>query len=203
VWSSSEAWLTPTDVKQYFYCRAIPYVNHVLGAWEGPTEYMAEGKEAHLNVEGLERRRRSLFKHLKVPEGSVKQFRVQLESARLRMRGALDCLLVLPSGEHVPVEYKVARRPRRLPSHHKYQLVAYAMLVEDCRTTVVRRGHIYYSESDSLAHLRVTDGMRVAVLRALEDIRAMVAEEREPLVRPQAPKCAACGLRRACPWSLV
>ena len=56
----SKIWLTPTDIKQYFYCKAIPYIQHVLGARVEEREYMIEAKEKHLELEYLETRRKTI-----------------------------------------------------------------------------------------------------------------------------------------------
>ena len=197
-----KVWLTPTDIKQYFYCKAIPYLNHVMDVWEPQTEYKDQGKENHLNLQKLEKRRKSLLKHLKLPLNSKKLFRVPLKSQRLMIKGILDCLIITPN-EYIPVEYKVARKPKKIPANHKYQITAYALLVEDSFNTIVRKAYIYYQVNDKLAKVNITDSLRRGIIKVLHELNEMINYEREPLIRPFLPKCKACLLNRVCPWSLI
>ena len=197
----SKIWLTPMDIKQYFYCRARPYLIHVMKVHESPKEYMIEGKEAHEGLSRLEARRKTLFKCINIK--GQKYFRVKLISRRLALRGVLDCLVV-SNGKYIPIEYKTSKSYKgTIHSHHKYQLVAYALLVEDVYNTIVRKGYVYYHADDRLLCQAITSNMRRQVLKALESIRRMILTEQEPIVRPLPRKCRACGYKRFCPWLLV
>ena len=197
-----KVWLTPTDIKQYFYCKAIPYLNHVMGIWEEQTEYKAQGKETHLNLQEIEKRRKTLLKHLKLPPNSKKLFRVSLKSQRLMMKGVLDCLIITPN-EYIPIEYKVARKPKKVPLNHRYQITAYVLIVEDVFNTIIRKAYIYYQINDKLVKANITDNLRRGVIKALHELNEVVDHEKEPLVRPSLPKCKVCLLNKACPWSLT
>ena len=198
----SEIWLTPTDIKQYFYCKAIPYLNHVMGIWEEQTEYKAQGKETHLNLQEIEKRRKTLLKHLKLPPNSKKLFRVPLRSQRLMMKGVLDCLIITPN-EYIPIEYKVARKPKKVPLNHKYQITAYALLVEDTFNTIIRKTYIYYQENDKIVKINITDSLRKGISKVICELNEIINYEKEPLVRPSPPICKACLLNKVCPWSLI
>ena len=197
----SDIWLTPMDIKQYFYCRAIPYLNHVMGIYESQKEYEREGKEAHEELSRLEARRKTLLKHIKLK--GQKHFRIKLTSQRLALKGILDCLII-NNREYIPIEYKTSKSHRgTIHDHHKYQLVAYALLVEDTYDTIVRKGYVYYQMDDKLLRQTVTNNMRRQVLKALESIRSMIITEQEPIIRPLPQKCRVCGYKRCCPWALM
>lgn len=49
--------LTATDLKQWPYCRRIPFYRYVLPVRARPTYKMGRGKEMQAAVEALERRR--------------------------------------------------------------------------------------------------------------------------------------------------
>jgi len=194
--------LSVVDVKQYFFCPMIPYFNHVLGIYERTTEYEKEGREAHEELSRLESRRKTLLKKIPFKRGCDKYFRVYLYSERLGLRGLLDCLIVVGK-EYIPVEYKIARSMRgKIHTHHKYQTVAYALLVEDEYSTIVRRAYLYYAVEDKLLRMNIADSQRRYVLKALDNIRLMIAEELEPTPRFEIRKCRNCGYRYYCPYML-
>ena len=173
-----------------------------MDIWEIQTEYKEEGKEIHLNIQQLEKRRKTLLKHLKLPPNAKKLFRIPLKSQRLMMKGLLDCLIITPN-EYIPIEYKVAKKPKKIPSNHKYQITAYALLVEDTFNTIVRKAYIYYQISDKLMKINLTDSLRKGVIKVLNELNQMIKYEKEPLVRPFLSKCKACLLNKICPWSLI
>lgn len=184
--------LTVSDVKQFLYCRRIPFHRYVTRAPVVSTGKMAFGKEAHERTDRLERRRS--LAEFELIEGE-REFHVRLCSERLALSGTLDMLLRTPA-ELIPVEFKDSVEPPGL--NHKYQLTAYAMLVEDQFGRVVRRGFIHLIPTKEVIEYAITPNMRRHVMRTLAAIRAVVASDSLPAPPSILSKCVDCEFRRFC-----
>jgi len=190
--------LTVTDVRQWIYCPRIVYYRFCQPLRRPVTYKMEEGKLQHQRIEELERRRTLRFYGLRDEEkgcGVERHFRPMLYSARLGLSGVVDLVLVTRS-EAIPVEYK--HTESRLGLNHKYQLVAYALLVEERWGRTVRRGLVHTLVDDRLEEVAVTPNGREFVKKTLEEIRATVAAERMPEPTQRRGRCVDCEYRRFC-----
>lgn len=199
-WSLSdveEDLLSVTDVKDYVYCPRVVYFRRVLRARERMGSQQSDARERHVRLHAKEARRRGIVPHSRELAHGEKSFGVRLVSRRLGLQGTLDCLVRI-GGEYVPVDYKFTESDRgRVWTHHKYQLVAYAMLVEDNLSTTVRRAYAYYVPEELLAPVPVTQSSREFVKKILTRIRRIVRSEEPPAVRVDPSRCS-CGLRWVC-----
>jgi CRISPR-associated exonuclease Cas4 len=85
---------------------------------------------------------------------------------------------------------------------HKYQLVAYALLVEENFDTVVRRGFVNYIPETSILRLEITPTMKSYVKHVLGHIKRIVKEEELPPIQVAKQKCAGgCGHKQICQQS--
>ena len=158
--TTQQIWLTVTDIKQYFYCKAIPYINHVLGIYEQQKEYQTQGKEAHQELSKLEKRRKTILKHIKTNKNTKKLFRINITSNKHKITGILDCL-IKQENKYIPIEYKQAKTQKGKPHpHHKYQLVAYAIILDDIYNTITTKGYIYYHLDDKLIKININETMK-------------------------------------------
>jgi len=190
--------LTVTDVRQWVYCPRIVYYRLCQPVRRPVTYKMEEGKLRHQRVEELERRRTLRFYGLREEEreGRVERhFRPVLRSVRLGLSGVVDLVLLTPT-EAIPVEYKHSEGALGL--NHKYQLVAYAMLVEERWGRPVRRGMVHFLVDDRLEEVAVTPNGRTFVHKALEEIRRMAKSERVPPPTPRQGRCVDCEYRLFC-----
>ena len=188
-------WVTPSDVKQYFFCPRIPFLVHALGVTERETWSMEEGREAHEELRRKEQRRVTVALKRKW-KGWDKHLGLRLRSERLGMAGVLDALLH-KGREYVPLEFKEADKPprRKPPPNHYYQLVAYALLVEDVFNTLVKRGLIYYAKSDALLEVPITQEAKKYVTKTVQKIRHYIETGTPP---PPSNKCNNCGYKPYC-----
>jgi CRISPR-associated exonuclease Cas4 len=139
-----------SDVKQYLYCPKIIYFDHVLHIPKPPDQKLETGKEKHDSITAKERRRKGALFYDPELDQAEKMFRVALESSSLGLRGVLD-YLVKTEREFIPVDYKFSSSHNGgVHLNHKYQLAAYALLVEDNFNTIIRRGFIHYSKDRSM-----------------------------------------------------
>lgn len=184
--------LTVSDIKQFLYCARIPFHRYVTRTTAVPTAKVTFGKEAHGRTDRLERRR--TLAEFELLEGE-RTFHVPLRSARLGLTGVLDMLIRAPR-ELIPVEYKDSVDPPGL--NHKYQLVAYALLVEDQFDRTVRRGFIHLIPAKEVVEYAISPNMRRHVIRTLAAMRVALASDRLPLPPANLGKCVDCEYRRYC-----
>ncbi|MEM1547002.1 MAG: CRISPR-associated protein Cas4, partial [Candidatus Methanomethylicia archaeon] len=130
-------YITVVDVKNYSLCPMIAYYNNVLHIYERVTETMELGKEIH--DEGF-------LSHLIPKLKAVKVLRnIELTSGRLGLTGKVDYVFVTRFNEYVPADAKWSDPEfGGAQRHHKAQLAAYSILIEEVYRTVVKRAVIYY-----------------------------------------------------------
>lgn len=183
--------LTVTDVRQHVYCPRIPYYQHAMPLERPMTAKMDLGKEEHETTSAKEARR--TLKAYGIKEGE-RRFGVSLYSEPLGLRGKID-MVILTTRETIPVEYKMASS---VGLHHKYQLTAYAMLVEHTLGGAVNRAFAYLTPLKAAHEVPITPAMRDHVKKTLADLRSAMKNERLPRPTPHRKRCAGCEYRRFC-----
>jgi len=181
-----------SDIRQYIYCPRVIYFNYVLPVPRRRTVKMEAGREAHADFAELEKRR-TLAKY-KLAEGE-REFRIPLTCSSLGLTGVLDMLISSPTG-HFPVEFKNTTGGMGL--HHKYQLVAYAMMIEKCLGRPVRTGFIYVMPTKKVFPVAIHDGARTHVLRVLGAMSNMVKAQKMPPVTRSTHRCRDCEFKNYC-----
>jgi CRISPR-associated exonuclease Cas4 len=103
-------------------------------------------------------------------------------------------------GEYIPVEYKnMESNKGKAWMDHKYQLTAYALLIEESYETVVKRGFINYMPEERVIGLEITPTMKRHVERILGHIRGMESGEELPPRRVSGRRCTGgCGYTWIC-----
>jgi len=183
--------LKVTDIKQYLYCPRITYYTYVLPVAKKTTAKMNIGKEEHLRFARLEGRRTVRAYAL---DTGHRVFGAYLFSPRLGLEGVLDMYIITPRG-YVPVDFKNACR---IGVNHKYQLVAYALLLEDKFDHPVRFGFVYLMPLKKTCRVEITPEARLYTRRLLGAIRHLIAQERFPLLPRRRGRCADCEYRNYC-----
>ncbi len=184
--------LKVTDVRQYVYCPRIVYFTCCLPLKRPVTYKMVEGQLAHEETAALERRRS--LRAYGLSEGE-RHFSVHLYSERLGLSGLLDMVITTPT-EVIPIEFKHTTGKPGL--NHKYQLAAYALLVEDKWQRPVRRAFVYFIPAKQALEVPITPNMRRFVIKTLGKIRAMVATELLPGPTHHRGRCVDCEFYRYC-----
>lgn len=191
-------WLDVTDLKQYICCPRLIYYHYCLPAIRPLTFAMQVGKEAHRQEQDRELRRSlSLYG---VSQGE-RLFHYPLASARLRLKGRVDMLIVTPSWcapdrEAIVVEYK--HTEQQAGPHLKIQVAAYALLVQEELRIPVRKAMLYSLALRRAEAVTLTSALLRKVERLLIEIRRLLSDERMPVATLQQRRCLLCEFRRFC-----
>ncbi|MGQ9682593.1 MAG: CRISPR-associated protein Cas4 [Anaerolineae bacterium] len=184
--------LTITDLRQYLYCGRVFFFTVFLGRVRPLTFKMEEGARQH-EAEAEREERRSLRAY-GLQEGE-RAFAVSLQSERLGLSGRLD-MAIRTRGEAVPVEHK--HSVAAVGTHQRYQLAAYALLLEEAWQLPVRRAFVYAIPLRRAVEVAITPGMRRYVMTTVAAMRRAVLHETLPPATRRGGRCRECEYRRFC-----
>lgn len=170
--------VTVSDVKQYHFCKAIPWINYVMGFREPQTFSMEESKKVS---------HEEAAKSLNLPKP------VKYEVC-LKYRSLHGCVDIL-AGEKsfTVVENKAYKRINF--SHFRYQLMAYAYLVRHSLGVVEKA--ILFMNGKVALELEPTEEHYTYVDHVVKKIEEVIKSDRPPIVNKD--KCDFCQYRRVCP----
>ncbi|MFC4769548.1 CRISPR-associated protein Cas4 [Effusibacillus consociatus] len=187
--------LNVTDLKQYLYCPRIPYYFYVMPVPRPITYKMQHGVQEHVELDRLEKRRG--YRSYGLTEGK-RLFHLQLKSETLGLYGKPDLVITYEKKgvtQYLPVEFK--HTEKGLFTNAKYQLAAYAMLLEEHFQVPVCEGIVYQIPTKAYNIIKITDPMRKHVKDSLSAIRRMMLEETFPEPKSRS-RCTDCEYRRYC-----
>lgn len=196
----SEPFVSVTDIKHYFYCPRIIYFERVLHAKPILGSQQEFSQEIHEEYVKKELRRKDAVFYSREFVKAEKILFVQLSSTRLGLQGVIDCIIKTRKGEFIPVDYKNMESNRgKIWMDHKYQLTAYALLIEENYSTCVKRGIINYIPEKNVIQFEITPTMKTHVKRVLGHIKRIIAEEKLQPIRVAKQKCTGgCGYKYLC-----
>ena len=196
----AEPFVSVTDIKHYIYCPRLIYFDKVLHATPVFGSQQKDSKELHEDYVRKELRRKDAICYSSEFVGAEKLLFTPLSSSVLGLQGNVDCIIKTASGEYVPVDYKNMASDRgKVWMDHRYQLVAYALLVEENFDTVVKRGFVNYIPEALILQLEVTPTMKSYVKRVLGHIKRIIKDEDLPPIRVAKQKCTGgCGHKQTC-----
>jgi len=184
--------VTAEDLRQHVYCPRILFFRHVRHITPIRTFKMVRGVEKH--EEDLRKKGTRIEK-----EGTVtRYYNVRILDAKLGLLGVLDYFEVT-GGLTFPVELKTGQVDRTpLPPHHRVQLAAQALLLEALTGEPVIKAKAVYVDAKEEVEYAVELEDKGRVLRALDEIRAMVAREEIPNPTPFTGRCVDCEFWNYC-----
>ena len=133
--------------------------------------------------------------------GAEKAGTVRIERAmplwcdRLGLIGKADLVEFEADGAAYPVEYK--HGPRRQRSHDDLQLAAQALCLEEMTGRPAPRGAIFHFSSRRRREVEIDNGLRIAVERAVQAVRDLLASSTLPAPVNDA-RCRHCSLIELC-----
>ena len=184
--------LRVSDIKQYFYCPRIIYYTYCLPVPRPVTHPMQVGAVEHEALSVFERRRS--LRRYGLHKGE-RRFHVSFQAPSLGLTGVLDMLVITPE-RSFPVEFKYT--DQRLNMNVKCQLVAYAMIAEECLGKPVEYGFVYRVLKQNITVIPVSSELHQRVSNALDEVRSLIQQERMPDPPRQRGKCVECEFRRYC-----
>ncbi|MBY0451048.1 MAG: type I-MYXAN CRISPR-associated endonuclease Cas1 [Cyanobacteria bacterium] len=125
-----------------------------------------------------------------------------LESPKLGLRGKVDCLKT-EKGQFIPYEHKRGRSLRKngkatpWPSD-RIQVLAYALLLEDCLQVEITEARIRYHAENVLVHVPVDEEGRKEVCQAIVQAYTLRQSTDRPPVIENEKLCATCALAPVC-----
>ncbi|MCL4476845.1 MAG: CRISPR-associated protein Cas4 [Nitrospirae bacterium] len=153
---------------------------------------MEYGKIAEDKIDKLEGRRK--LKKYGISTG-VKEFHKQLYSKNLGLSGKVD-LLIKTADAYYPVDFKyTTSKPHK---NHLYQLLGYAIILEDIFNFPVDRGFIYLIPQEDAVVFDLTDDLKTYTKNLLEEIRNMVSSQQLPPPVESKNKCLDCEFLNFC-----
>ncbi len=193
--------LTVSDIKQYFYCPRIVYFNYLMPEFRPVTYKMEEGKLRQKEEEKLEKRRTLARFNLGKGEetGADKFFNLRLVSEPLGLTGFLDMALIMES-EVIPVDFKDGSFSKNyiVALHHKYQLLAYGLLLQETYRRDCKRGFLHSLEDGRTRSVIFTEGAKMFLKGKIRKVRQMILEEIFPEETPYKGRCRECEFRPVC-----
>jgi CRISPR-associated exonuclease Cas4 len=204
--------ITATDIKQYIFCPRTVYLYHVLHIPSRFSQKMQKGQKVHEEIERMNHLPNSagtprfiIFHNQDLDsDRATRYFSLPLESSSLGLRGVLDLLVATASGrkmreELIPVDFKFGPTySGGAHKSHRFQLAAYALLVEESFRKDVRRGYIHYIPENASVKVDFKDDLKNSTLQMIREINEMLREEKEPERAENPSKCADCSYRRFC-----
>jgi len=195
-----ESFVSVTDVKHYIYCPRLVYFDKVLHATPIFGSQQEDSKVLHEDYVKKELRRKDAIYYSPEFVGAEKLLFNPLSSDALGLQGNVDLIIKTAKGEFVPVEYKnMCSDDGRVCMDHKYQLVAYALLIEEDFGAIVKRGFVNYIPETLILQFEITPTMKSHVKRVLGHIKRIIKDEELPPIRVAKHKCqGGCGHKQTC-----
>lgn len=181
---------TAEDIRQYAYCKRIPYFKYVLKTRVYPTVKMNRGSQIH-EVE-------CRAKRTEIKENVTRYYNFYLQSEFLGLSALIDYFQY--DGQNiVPVDVKTGKRAsEKLQLGHYLQIVAQSLLVEVCFGVTVKYAIIKYTNTNEERKVEITTQAKLTVLRILTQMRKMVEEETMPPPTSNSGKCTDCEYWKVC-----
>jgi CRISPR-associated exonuclease Cas4 len=155
---------------------------------------MEAGSAAH-HIERKKALRRSL--QVVSVESGTRRFDVPFVAPKLGLSGIIDEVIdvSLPKPTLIPVDYKLSKQPA---DHFQLQVVAYAMILEECLGKPVERGYIYLIPVKKSVEVLITTRLRNQVKTALIEMHQIAQTEHMPPPTDRRQKCVDCEFHRFC-----
>ncbi|MDR2204355.1 MAG: CRISPR-associated protein Cas4 [Nitrososphaerota archaeon] len=196
----AENFISVTDIKQYIYCPRIVYFDRVLHAKQIFGSQQNDSKKLHEQYITKEHNRKDAIHYSHELVNAEKYMYTTLCSNKYELQGNIDCIIKTTKNEYIPVDYKNMKSNKgKTHIQHKYQLVGYALLIEDNYNTIVKQAFIEYIPEKIVIQFEITPTMKTFVKRIIGHIKQIIQEEELPPIRTAEHKCrGGCGHKQIC-----
>ena len=184
--------LRVSDLKQFVYCPRVVFYNYVMPVEKSVTFKMEYGKTAEDTIDRLEHRRK--LKRYGISDGK-RFFHVQVTSENVGLSGKID-LLIRTEDSFYPVDFKhTTSQPHK---NHIYQLLGYALILEDVYKCRVTKGFVYLIPKEDAIIFNLTDDLKTEASTLLSEIRNMIVTQQIPPPVKSKNKCIDCEYQNFC-----
>jgi CRISPR-associated exonuclease Cas4 len=122
--------------------------------------------------------------------------KVKLENQEFKLLGVLDFVLVLNTGEMLPVEIKYTDYPS--PSlRWRKQLFAYALLLESTFKVTIKRAILYFSMQNTHEIIEISPQDKNLIKEDIKKMRELIRNESIPK-KVDESKCSYCEMKKFC-----
>ena len=129
--------------------------------------------------------------------GLSKMYDVYLASEKLGLHTRVDCILIDEARKQAwPLQVKWAKRPRKIYTTQRLQVLMEAALIEDQLGYKVPNGFIKFLKTGDIVTISTND--RSQLLQALALINGITTEEKLPKPTMFEKRCTDCCYRREC-----
>lgn len=181
-----------TDLKQWAYCRRIPFYERFMPGAGRPTHKMQEAIRAQELIERLEMRRTLERYGL---TDACRRFGVWLSDNELGLSGKVD-LLLETDAEAAVVDFKLSSgEPGK---NHRLQLAGYALLVQSALKLPVHYGFIYRIPDNRSFTIGMEDRSFESVKTAIAELRKQWEIEILPEPTEVVARCRECEYQNYC-----
>jgi len=191
-WSDDD-WVMISALEHYVYCPRQCALIHLEFTFD-ENIYTLRGRREHQRVDEDTSSTSA--------DGIVTHFALPLQCERLGVYGKADAVEFWPDGTVYPVEHKHGKRRSGGKLHDAVQLAAQAMCLEEMLGKPVLQGAVFYQQTQRRQVIEITDDLRQATERVIEDVRQMLKLQQTPPPLNNA-RCPNCSLIEACQPELV
>lgn len=180
---------SPEDIRQFVYCPRIIYFRYVLRHRVTTSKKMKVGLNKH-------EKWKTRIKERKL--GMTRYYGVHLDAPNIGLFGIIDAV-DYDGKSATPIELKTGHwSSSGIHSHHKAQLMAECMLVENALLAEVNSGILRYEVKREDYTVNYTDGEKIWISNALSSMRDIVLNEVLPEPTDKSTKCIDCEYYGVC-----
>lgn len=188
--------VTASELLEYLFCSRFTYfMNCLCISQHEDRRYKVQiGREVHIQRETTN------VDYLRKKIGCVgKELGVWLSSPRYNIKGIVDEVLTLDDGTMAPLDFKFAEYNDRIFSTYRYQVVFYALLIQENYKKDVRRGYVCFTRSNNLLkEITITDDDFKRLKIMIDEMIAITQKGYYPAGTKNTAKCQDCCYRNVC-----
>ena len=185
--------VTVDDLKQYLYCKRIPLYSHLFGKDIPKPFLVTAGKnfENELDIEYIKQIiRAEKIDNFKLIPGTT------IVDKQYELIGKPD-FIVSNKENCIPLEIKYSENPS---SNVLYQLIAYALLIENKFKMRVKKAYVFYGKRTELNFKRFDISLRdkETTIKILKDLQTELLNTVRPEATENVNKCYYCEYKNFC-----
>ncbi len=169
----------------YIFCPRRCALIHIEGEW----------LENALTAEGRCLHQRAHHNAVETRPDCRRIFGMPLRSLELGITGQADCVMEMPEGLFIPLEYK--RGKPKLKDMDTVQLCAQALCIEEMLHSKVEEGFIYYFRIKKRLRVVLDEALRKLTQNVIRETRTMLESGKTP-PPVYTKRCESCSLKEQC-----